>query len=130
MKRIWYILLGLAVLAFAGSQAQNNGTGSSMKPVDTAHYYMKHSYDVSKYRLFVDLYNCYPNPFSTAFPATEVITFKVDSTLNSIRLNAVNTSLQVDSVGLAGISFSHISDTLTIQLDHTYQPGNVVTVMI
>jgi aminopeptidase N len=130
MKRIRYLLLGLAVLAFAGSQAQNSGAGSSMKPVDTAHFYMKHSYDVLKYHLYVDLYHCYPNPFSTAFPATELITFKVDSALNSIRLNAVNTSLQIDSVGLAGISFFHASDTLTIQLDHTYQPGNVVSVKI
>ena len=96
MKRIRYILLGLAVLAFAVSQAQNGDAGSSMKPVDTAHFYMNHSYDVLKYRLYVDLYHCYPNPFSTAFPATEVITFKVDSALNSIRLNAVNTSLQID----------------------------------
>ncbi len=130
MIRIRYILLGLAILALSGAQAQNSSARSSMKPVDTAHFYMKHSYDVLKYRLYVDLYNCYPNPFSTAFPATEVITFKVDSALNSIHLNAVNTSLQVDSVGMAGISFSHSSDTLTIQLDRIYQPGEEVSVRI
>jgi aminopeptidase N len=101
-----------------------------MKPVDTAHYYMRHSFDVLRYQLFVDLYNCYRNPYSAAFHATELITFKVDSTLNSIRLNAVNASLQIDSVGLAGISFSHSSDTLNIQLNHTYQPGDEVKVKI
>ncbi len=130
MRRIRYILLELAVLAFAGIQAQNNGTGSSMKPVDTAHFYMKHSYDVLKYRLNVDLYHCYPNPFSTAFPATEVITFKVDSALNSIRLNAVNTSIEVDSVWGAASSFIHNSDTLTIMLGHIYQPGDEVSISI
>jgi aminopeptidase N len=101
-----------------------------MKPLDTAHYYMKHSYDVLKYCLFADLYHCYQNPFSAAFPVTEVITFKVDSALNTICLNAVNASLQVDSVGLAGISFSHAADTLTIRLDHTYKPGSEVNVKI
>jgi aminopeptidase N len=130
MKRIRCFLVVLAVMTFAGSQAQNSVVESSMKPLDTAHYYMKHSYDVLKYSLFVDLYHCYTNPFSTAFPATEVITFKVDSALNIIRLNAMNTSLQVDSVGLAGISFSHASDTLTIRLDRTYKPGNEVRVKI
>jgi len=130
MKRIRCFFLVLAVFAFAGLQAQNHRAESSMKPLDTAHFYMKHSYDVLKYSLFVDLYQCYPKPYSTAFPATEVITFKVDSALNTIHMNAVNTSLQVDSVGLAGISFSHSSDTLTIQLDRTYQPGEEVNVKI
>jgi aminopeptidase N len=124
------VLLGLAVLAFAGSQAQNSIPGSSGKPVDTAHFYMKHSYDVLKYRLFVDLYNCYSKPFSPAFPAFAVITFKVDSTLNIIHLNAVNTSLRIDSVGLAAISFLHSADMLTIRLNRTYQPGEAVKVKI
>ena len=130
MKRIRCFFLVLAVLAFAGSKAQDSIVESSMKPLDTAHFYMKHSYDVLKYCMFVNLYHCYPDPYSTAFPATEVITFKVDSALNTIRLNAVNASLQVDSVGLAGISFSHAADTLTIRLDQPYQPGNEVNVKI
>jgi aminopeptidase N len=91
---------------------------------------MKHSYDVLKYRLNIDLYHCYAPPYSNAFSATVEISFKVDSVLSTIRLNAVNNSLQVDSVGLAGISFHHGSDTLTIRLDQTYEPGNLVNVKI
>jgi len=130
MKQIRCFFLVLAVFAFARSQAQDSVVESAMKPMNTVHFYMKHSYDVLKYCLSVDLYHCYSDPFSTAFPATEVITFKVDSVLNTICLNAVNTSLQVDSVGLAGISFFHDSDTLTIRLDHTYQTGKEVKVKI
>jgi aminopeptidase N len=130
MKLTRYFLLGLALLAFAGSHAQINGSMKLQQPVDTTHYYMKHSYDVLKYRLSVDLYHCYFKPFSAGFSATEVITFKIDSALNFIRLDATNTSIHVDSVGLAGISFTHAEDTLIIHLDHTYQPGNVVNVKI
>jgi aminopeptidase N len=123
-------MLVLAIVVFSGLQAQMNTPLVVLKPVDTAHYFMKHSYDVSKYGLYIDLYPCYTDPFSTAFPATEVITFRVDSGLNAIRLNAVNTSIQVDSVGLAGISFHHAADTLTVHLDRTYNPGSTVTVRI
>ncbi len=129
MKCIRYFLLGVAFLAYAGSHAQIKGSKTT-RSVDTAHYYMEHSYDVLKYRLYVDLYHCYFDPFSSDFPAAEVITFKVDSALNFIRLNATNTSILVDSVGLAGVSFSHAKDTLVIFLDDTYQPGNVVSVKI
>ncbi len=91
---------------------------------------MKHSYDVLKYWLNVDLYHCYQSPYSTEFSAIEVITFKVDSALNSIRLNAVNSSLHIDSVGLNAISFLHANDTLNIRLDRTYQTGSLVNVKI
>jgi aminopeptidase N len=99
-------------------------------PVDTAHFYMKHSYDVQKYKLDLNLYSSYAQPFPKSFTAKEVLTFRVDSALNFIRLNARNASLQVDSVGLAGTSFSHANDTLTVFLNQTYQPGAIVEVRI
>jgi aminopeptidase N len=130
MKRAQLFLLGVSFLIFEVSVAQTTMAGSFAGQVDTAHYYMKHSYDVLKYRLNIDLYHCYQSPFSSRFSATEVITFKADSVLNLIRLNAVNTSLHIDSVGLAAISFLHANDTLTILLDHKYQPGSLVRVQI
>ncbi len=102
----------------------------SIEPFDTAHFYMKHSYDVLKYKLDLDIYHCYQTPPSKEFTAKEVITFKVDSALNSIGLNAVNFSLAVDSVGMAAVSFSHLSDTLKIQLTRTFQPGEIVEIEI
>ncbi|MBE0647721.1 MAG: T9SS type A sorting domain-containing protein [Bacteroidales bacterium] len=97
---------------------------------DTAHWYMEHSYDVLQYKLEVDLYDNYAAPYPKTFTAVETITFRVDSALNSIQLNAINTSLGIDAVGLAANSFSHANDTLTLFLNQTYNPGDVVEVKV
>ncbi len=99
-------------------------------PIDTAHWYMQHSYDVQQYKLEVDLYNNYTSPFPKTFTAKEIITFRVDSTLNSIKLNAVSSSLEIDSVRLAGVSFTRLNDTLKIQRRRAYSPGAVVQVKV
>jgi aminopeptidase N len=130
MNKLRYFFLVWVVLAFTAVHSQNRPARTSGKLVDTAHYYMKHSYDVLKYQLSVDLFPCYQDPYTKAFPASEVISFRVDSALNQIVLDAVNTSLLVESVGLAGISFRHASDKLTIRLNRMYQPGEIVRVKI
>ncbi|NWF90926.1 MAG: T9SS type A sorting domain-containing protein [Ignavibacteriaceae bacterium] len=89
-----------------------------------------HSFDVLDYGLDLDLYNCFISPYPKSFTGSVIVTFKVDSSLNSISLNAVNTSLTIDSVGLSGISFSHLSHILTINLDRTYIPGETTQVKI
>lgn len=98
--------------------------------VDTATYFMKHSYNVLNYKLNLDIYHCFFTPYSDDFTGKEEVTFRVDTALNAIRLNAVNTSMDVDSVGLAGTSFTHSGDTLKVLLNRTYAPGEVVTVRI
>ncbi len=90
----------------------------------------KHSFDVLKYTLNLDLYNCYKNPFPHSFQGSEILSFKIDTALNSIHLNAVNTSLHIDSVSLSAISFSHLNDILTINLDRTYNAGEITEVTI
>ncbi len=123
MKKLHFLILA-CVFCFLN-------TATASQPVsDTAHWYMKHSYDVLSYSLSIDLYACYSAPYPHTFTAKEVITLKVDSALNSIRLNAVNTSLQIDSVRQAGVSFTHLNDTLKIQLNRTYQPGETLSVRI
>ncbi len=92
-------------------------------PADTAHYYTRHSYDVLKYRLSIDLYKCFFTPFPRTYTAYQVVSLRVDSTLNSIVLNANTASLVIDSVNMAGTGFSHQSNLLTVNLDRTYQPG-------
>jgi aminopeptidase N len=89
-----------------------------------------HSYDVLNYKLNLDLYHCYVPPYPKSFTAAEEIHFRVDSALSSIQLNAVNDYLQIVSVGLAGISFNHTQNILTITLDAVYHPGDTVTVLI
>ncbi len=129
MKHRFVILLCGIFLATLGTFP---GHASSQNPVtiDTAHFYMKHSYDVLKYTLNIDLYSNFSSPFPKSFSAKEVIRFRADSVLNIIKLNAVATSLEIDSVGLAGISFSTLGDTLTVQLNRVYNPGEIAEVRI
>ena len=89
-----------------------------------------HSFDVLDYKLDLDIYNCFISPYPKSFKGSVIITFKVDSILNSISLNAVNTSLIIDSVRLAGVSFSHSSNILTISLDRTYVIGETAQIKI
>lgn len=90
----------------------------------------RHTFDVLNYSLTFDLYDNFESPYPQSYTADEVITFRVDTALNVIKLNAINTSLGINSVGLAGTDFSHAQDTLTITLDREYLPGEVVDVSI
>lgn len=118
------LITGISV-AFASGVFAND-----LVPADTAHFYMKHSYDVLTYKVDMDIYSCYSPSHPKSFSANMVITLKVDSLLSQILLNARNASLEVDSVSMAGVSFSHASDTLKVQLNRSYQPGEVVQLKI
>jgi len=89
-----------------------------------------HAFDVLDYNLDLNIYNCFISPYPKTFTGVETIQLKVDTALNSINLNAVNTSLQINSVGLAGVSFVHSSNILTITLDRTYAVGETLSVKI
>lgn len=89
-----------------------------------------HSFDVLNYKLDLDIYNCFLSPYPKSFTGSVIVTFRVDSTLNQIKLNAVNTSLVIDSVRLAGISFTHLSNILTITLNRTYNVGETADVKV
>ena len=89
-----------------------------------------HSFDVLKYTLDLNLFHCYFPPYSTDFQATNTIQLKIDSTLQSIQLNASGYSLTIDSVSLAGKSFIHLNDILTIQLNRFYQTGEMVNIKL
>jgi len=91
---------------------------------------MQHSYDVLKYSLDINIFSCYSSPYPKSFSGVEIVKLKVDSTLSEIKLNAVSSSLIIDSVGLNGVSFVHENDTLTIQLNKTYLPGEIAEIKI
>jgi aminopeptidase N len=143
MKRI-NLLLPLLLLSTLFSVAQDNislkgsykcamkkaGAQSlSSKPFSNASGPV-HSFDVLKYNMAVDLYNCYSAPFPKNFSGSVVITFKADSALSTISLNAVNNSLTIDSVRLDGVSFTHTGDMLTIQLSQAFAVGDTGHVKI
>ncbi len=143
MKRLTFLSLLMIILCLAGiTQAQTNMRGSAYcaqkksnapdlpsRPSGTD-VIIPHSFDVLKYTLDLDIYSCFLSPYPNSFKATNVINFRVDTALSSIKLHAVNSSLLIDSVRMAGISFSHASDILTIQLNRTYNPGEIVNVKV
>ena len=90
----------------------------------------RHTFDVLKYGMHIQLTDNFTDPYPHSYSANLTVRFRVDTALNFIRLNAVNSSLEITSTGLSGTSFTHQNDTLTINLDKTYQPGDTVEVSI
>jgi aminopeptidase N len=94
---------------------------------------IKHAYDVLNYKLNLNIYNCFKPPYPKSFSANNQITFRVDSTLNQIKLNASNASLVIDSIRLVNsvsLSFSQLTNILTVVLDRTYYPDESVNIII
>jgi aminopeptidase N len=89
-----------------------------------------HSFDVQKYTLILDFLNNFDPPYLQSFTGQVVVDLRVDSSLNAISLNAVQTSLLITGVSGDGISFDQADNLLTIQLDRTYTPGESVSVTI
>lgn len=142
MKKIILCILGLLLIC-TYAFSQNFETGAeycSYKKSNSPNLIdllspnsPKHSYDVLDYKLNLDIYNCFKSPYPKTFSGSNEIKFKVDSTLNSITLNAVNTSLAIDSIRLIGgplLNFSHTNNILSITLDRTYVPNEIVRVKI
>lgn len=90
----------------------------------------KHSFDVLKYTMNIDLYDNFDSPYPHDFVNDLVVKFKVDSALNYIQLDANSNSIQINSVGMAATSFVHNNNILEITLDQTYQLDDTVEVSI
>lgn len=90
----------------------------------------KHTFDALHYAIDLDLYKNYSSPFSKYFNASVTLTLRADTTIGSISLDAVRSSITVDSVRLAGLSFSQPANTVDIQLDKTYQKNDTLSVKI
>jgi aminopeptidase N len=89
-----------------------------------------HSYDILSYTMNLDIYKNFYSPYPHDFSAKIIILLKIDSTLNAIKLNADNSSLTVDSVRLAGVSFTQTGNVLTVQLNRTYTPGEELQIKV
>jgi len=90
----------------------------------------RHSFDVLNYTLEMDIYRSFFSPYPKDFEAMNTVRFRVDTALSAIDLDAVNSSLVVNSVGLSGSTYTHTNDILHIVLDRIYEPGEVVDVSI
>ena len=142
---ILFLILSLPCTTTIYSQQDTEGSkicsdsksSSTTKHTEGFNYYDSqnspvHSYDVLQYKINLDIYSCFISPYSKAFKASNEINLRVDSVLNSIKLNAVNTSLVIDSVKLnvLSLTFTHSSNILTLNLDRTYNPGEIITLKI
>jgi aminopeptidase N len=134
-----WLLLTFIILMFKGqiyAQPENGGykcfenrTRSNViydQPLVTPH----NPFNILDYHLEMDLYNNFISPYPKNYNTNEVITFLVDTALSSIKLDAVNSSLAIDSVAISGVSFTHNTNVLNIQLNGTYNPGDTVQVKI
>ena len=143
MKKLMLILTVFILISQATRSQDNPGprgahycqmkksSVTSVKELpDNSVYSLPHAFDVLKYTLNLNLYQCYFSPYPKNFSASNIIQFRVDSTLSVIKLNAVNSSLVIDSVRLAGVSFTHAGNILTIALNRTYLPGEIAEVKI
>ncbi len=90
----------------------------------------KHTFDVLDYKIDLDIRACFITPYPKSFYGYVKIKFRVDTALSQITLNAVNTSMVINTVSLAGVSFTHTGNILTITLNRTYNPNEIVEVQI
>ncbi|MBX7041279.1 MAG: hypothetical protein K1X85_00120 [Ignavibacteria bacterium] len=143
MKKLTLVLLQVAFLysaVFAQNELPKGQHFCSLKKLNSPHLSEqfdsdspnspKHSFDVLDYKIYVDIRSCFISPYPKNFNGNVTVTFRVDSALSSIKLNAINSSMSISSVSLAGVSFTHSSNILTIDLNRTYNPGEIVQVKI
>ncbi len=145
MKSLFTILIISFILISRFYAQGNDVSGSDLcsQKKSSGHYYHylndspntpKHAFDVLNYELHLNIYNCFLSPFPHSFSGSNTVRFLVDSTLNSITLNAINTSLVIDSVRLNSnnsvLSFTHSGNILTITLNRTYNSGESAEVKI
>lgn len=132
------IILIITTFTFSQTTFQKGSEYCSMKKSSSVNLILpgdspnspKHSYDVLDYKLNLNLRSCFISPYPKSFTGSVTVKFRADSTLNSIKLNAVNTSISVNSVGLSGVSFTHSSNILTVTLDRVYNPGEITEVLV
>lgn len=142
MKKITFLFIILLIIALtANSQYHYKMKGSELCSKSKIERFKnssevlspnspKHKFNVLEYKIDIDLYDNFINPYPNSYYATNKVKFLVDTALNFIELNAVNSSLTINEVSLSGVSFTHNDDTLNITLDRTYVPGETVEVMI
>jgi aminopeptidase N len=138
MKNIFLFFL-IAVCQLYPQELQRSGAelcseGKQRHTVSLLKYFSPgtptHSFDVLHYSLHLDLFKNYTTPFPKSFAGSVAITLRTDTALSSIALNAVNTSLTIDSVYGRAVSFVHSGNILTIQLDAVHQANETLQVLI
>ncbi len=137
MKRITIaLLIGIMpMLMFAQTEkgswsCHQKKVNSSFSPTLKTNNAPIHSFDVLHYNLDLDIYNCYLSPYPSSFTASNTMTFRADSVINFIQLDAVNSSLIIDSISPSTYTFTHQNDILQINFNETINAGVTKTLKI
>jgi hypothetical protein len=138
MKTSLTILIFLFVYSFSYPQPEKRGSEYCQHKKSSLVLFkigendaeLEKSFDVLNYTLDLDIYNCFLPPYTKFFYGNETITIRADSIVSSIALNAVNSSIGIDSVGLAAVSFTHISNIVIINLDRVYNVGEIFDIKV
>lgn len=81
---------------------------------------------VIKYKLDLNIYDCFRKPYPHSFTGVNSMTIKADTLMDKLDLNAESYSLKIDSVSPLGLSFSHKWNTLTIKFDRYYYKDDTI----
>jgi aminopeptidase N len=113
------IKLAFLLVCFGSIMMAKEPADRPVFPFHTLHYAMN-----------IDLFHCFTLPYPKDYSASLVITLKADSLIPSVVLDANDTSLRIDSVGMAGISFIRSNNKLSVTLNQFYQPGKEFQIKI
>ncbi|MFZ4620652.1 MAG: M1 family aminopeptidase [Bacteroidota bacterium] len=142
MRILYFLLLCVSIILSIQAQ-QKFSTGAALCADGKQHRSLpqlmskvaspnspKHSYDALHYAIDLDLYKNYSSPFDKSFNGSVTITLRADSAISAISLDAVRTSIGIDSVRLAGISFVQSANSTVVQLNKTYQKDDTLIVKV
>ncbi len=87
-------------------------------------------FNVLNYEINLELYNCFKKPQTSRFSANAIVTINPNETVGQVSLDADNMSLEIDSVEMPGVSFFHIDNILTINLDRFYSANESFDIKI
>jgi aminopeptidase N len=82
------------------------------------------------YSMNIDIFHCFTPPYPNDYTASLDISIKVDSAIRTVVLNANSSSMLIDSVKLAAISYTHLNNLLTITLNRLFLPGETFQIRI
>lgn len=130
IKSFLVFLIGILLASAHLLPAQHLGDAAKKPKYDIIIDAPAYAFHTLNYKMSIDIYHCFANPFPKSFNASLICNLKADSTLHSVKLNADTSSLRIDSVSLNAVSFSHENNLLYVYLDRYYDPGDTFDIKI
>lgn len=90
----------------------------------------QNTFDILSYKLNLNIFNCFKSPYPHSFSASNEITLTPVRNITQIKLNAVNSSLIIDSVSGPVKSVSHLKNILTIDFNREILPDETTRLTI